>query len=387
MRKKSFLVPFLVGILLIVTACGKNDQEENQETSQSEVVQETVTESPVLEETTDATEANQTSDQETKPLDAVDGEAVIPDGMAINPLTGLVITSEAAQRRPIGIMINNYKAAQPQSGIGQADVIYETLVEGGIARLFAVFSDFDAKKIGPIRSARHYYLDFAFDFDALYVHYGQSPQASTAFKELKAPNLNGLSYLDSIMCFQDPNRKRPHSTYTSYDGLMAAWATTDYRVERDTNGVSKFVFDSEGALGPLEAGESAKKVDLDFSNYQHAWFEYDESLSAYKRFQFKGPHIDVETGEQLVFDNIILQLANMWVIKGDQEGRMDMELVGSGQGYYVSMGKSIPITWEKPSHTEPTQYKTLDGNILLMRPGKTWIAVFPTSRPEGLIIE
>lgn len=305
----------------------------------------------------------------------------------INPLTGLFIDKEAASRRPIGIMINNLKAAQPQSGIGQADVIYETLVEGSICRLFALFQDFDAEKIGPIRSARHYFLDFSFDFDAIYVHYGQSPQATVAFNELDPPHLNGLSGLDSIMCFQDPERVRPHSTYSSLDGLMAAWEYVGYRKEIE----SKYINDSKLKFSEEEYTPDstilASKVTLLFSNYSQPWFEYNEDDSMYYRFQYDEPQIDVETGKQLKFKNIIVQLADMWVISGDTEGRLDMSLISSGSGYFITNGKVVPITWKKTSHESPTHYYLENGTELLLNKGKTWIAVFPSYREDQILFE
>lgn len=305
----------------------------------------------------------------------------------INPLTGLYISQEAANRRPIGIMINNLKAAQPQSGIGQADIIYETLVEGSITRLYALFQDFDDEKIGPIRSARHYFLDFAFDFDAIYVHYGQSPQATIAFNQLDPPHLNGLSYLDAIMCYQDPNRVRPHSTYTSFDGLMAAWDYEGYRKEIDSDYIndSKLKF-NEDDYEPNSTIQ-ASKVTLNYSNYSQPWFEYNEDEGVYYRFQYNEPQIDVETGNQLKYKNIIVQLADMWVIAGDTEGRLDMSLITSGKGYYITNGISIPIAWKKTSHESPTHYYLEDGTELLLNKGKTWISVFPAYREDYILFE
>jgi len=315
----------------------------------------------------------------------VEEEVINHDNDAINPLTGLYISKEAALRRPIGIMINNLKAAQPQSGIGQADIIYETLVEGDICRLFAVFQDFDAEKIGPIRSARHYFLDFAFDFDAIYVHYGQSPQADIAISNLGAPNLNGLSWLDTIMCFQDPERVRPHSTYTSYEGLMAGWDKKEYRKELNTEIESKFTF-SEEDYTP-ETLVNAKVVSLPYSSYNQPWFEYNDTEGLYYRFQFNEEQIDVETNEQLKFKNIIIQLVDIWRISGDTEGRLDMDLIATGTGYYISNAKVIPITWEKTSHESPTKYYNEDGSELLLNKGKTWIAVFPSHKEDQITYE
>lgn len=166
---------------------------------------------------------------------------------------------------------------------------------------------------------------------------------------------------------------------------MKAWEAEDYRESYNEGFTNKFKFADE--VQGLEQGEKALKVTLDYSYYQYAWFDYDEESHKYMRNQFGGPHIDVETGEQLSFDNILVQLAEIWKIPGDTEGRLDMSLSTVGTGYYISQGKYMPITWEKTSHYEPTQYFKEDGSPLEINVGKTWISVFPTYRPEGLIIE
>lgn len=304
---------------------------------------------------------------------------------AINPLTGLYISKEAALRRPIGIMINNLKAAQPQSGLAQADVIYETLVEGSICRLFAVFQDFDAEKIGPIRSARHYFLDFAFDFDAIYVHYGQSPQAIAAIKKLDPPSLNGLSGLDTIMTYQDPKRVRPHSTYTSFKRLMDTLEYVGYRKEANADFEHKLKFSPEEYTP--NSSVQAPKVSLLFSYYSQPWFEYNATDSLYYRYQYNAPQMDVEVNEHLKCKNIIIQITDLWVIPGDSEGRLDMSLISDGTGYYITNNRVVPITWEKTSHESPTRYYLEDGTELLLNPGKTWIEVFPSNRTNYITFE
>lgn len=377
----------VMAVIVLISACGRKDPEVVPP------AEETVTEGATVEpedqpiadpDPEPVEEETQEPEEDEVPVEP-EVEEIDLTGMAINPLTGLYIHEEVVSRRAIGVMINNHSKALPQSGLAQADIIYETLVEGGIARLLAIYKDFDADKIGPIRSARHYYLDFTFDHDALYVHYGQSPQADVAISNLNAPNMNGLGYLDTVMCFQDPERVRPHSTYVSYDGLMAAWDREKYRTTHNDGFVNKFNFSKEPLI--FENGQSAEKVTLDYSYYQYAWFDYAADTEKYMRNQFKGPHVDVETGEQLSVDNIIVQIADIWVIKGDTEGRLNVDLVSKGEGYYISKGVAIPITWSKNSHYDPTQYYMEDGSPLLMNPGKTWISVFPSYRPEGLIIE
>lgn len=378
-RKILFIMTLL--FIIIVTGCQKEDIVSKVEDKTKVEETEGIVEVEEVEETEEIEE-----DIAIEIEDEIEEEPVIDlSKMGLNPLTGLYIDKELIEKRPFGIMINNHKKAMPQSGLEQADVIYEALVEGGICRLFALYKDFDAEKIGPVRSARHYFLDFAFDFDSLYVHYGQSPQAKAAFSNWNAPNLNGLSGLDSIMCFQDPSRRRPHSTYTSYEGLQKGLDYKGYRTEKREDLVNKFIFSEEPIF--LEEGDVAEKVILDYSYYQYAWFEYDDETELYNRFQFGAAHIDVETNNQLAFDNVIIQLVNVWNIKGDTAGRLDMNLISTGKGYYITKGKVIPINWSKDSHYSTTKYTLEDGSALEMNTGKTWISIFPNYRKNKLIIE
>lgn len=372
-------VIFVMVMALVLSACGKKETTlpatQVVATENSEII-EVVVEEPIEEVVEVIIE---------EPEEVIEQEEVIDlTGLAINPLTGLYIDEDMAARRPFGVMINNVKESLPQSGIIQADVVYETLVEGGRSRLFCVFQEFDAEKIGTVRSARHYYLDFAFDLDAIYVHYGKSPQASNAFVTLNAAHLDGLSYLDVIMFYQAEDRQRPHATYTSYDGLMAGLKSEQYRTDRKEDLPNKLVFAEEEVL--LEEGMSAVDIALDFSNYHDSGFIYNATTKLYQRSQYGDIHIDIEVEEQLTYDNVIIQIADMWNIAGDDKGRIDMNLVTNGTGYYITRGKVIPIKWSKEGHYDPTVYTTESGEVLEMNTGKTWIAVFPSYRPEGIII-
>ena len=158
MKKMKYGVAVTVlmaGMMMVITACGGNKTASTEKEPQSAVVVETETE----------------SETET----AAESELTLADGQMFSYLTGEPIDKKAGIQRPYAIMINNIKEGLPQSGVSQADVIYEAQVEGGITRLMALFQDVDdVEKIGSIRSARHYYIDFANDYDAIYVHYGQS---------------------------------------------------------------------------------------------------------------------------------------------------------------------------------------------------------------------
>jgi len=309
-------------------------------------------------------------------------ESVSLEGLALNPLTGLWIDEEVANRRPVAVMINNIKKALPQSGISEADIIYETLAEGEITRLVAVFQNLDAEKIGPVRSIRDYYFNIGFDHDSIIIHHGGSPQAYEAIKKLKPSNLNTLSGLERIMAWRDPVRRKQkgmleHSLYTSGEKIIEGWNSVKYRFDRrsDLEPVLDFVMDEKQSIGA-----EAKILTVPFSNNYISEFNYDEDLKIYKKSHHKIPHIDENNNEQLSFKNIIIQYTDIRVIPGDNEGRRDVRLIGSGKGIYITNGVASEITWSKNNHNTPTVFKDGLGNRLQLNPGKTYIGIFPNYR-------
>jgi hypothetical protein len=303
-----------------------------------------------------------------------------PEGMAKSPFTGLWIPEYETMIRPVAMQINNLKAAYPQSGISQADIIYETLAEGNITRLLAVFHVYNCEKIGPIRSARHYYLDMAANHDALYMHYGGSPQAYEYIRQKNSPNLDGLPKPDGVLSWRDPERKSiprmlEHSVYTSAALIREAWESAGYRFETADGFVSGFDFKDEPSP-PF--GQRADYITIPFSNAYISSFEYDYDKREYIKYQTDEPHIDELTGEPLQFTNLIIQRTEVHVIPGDDAGRRDVKIIGSGNGLYVSNGRAVSIEWSKPSYNETTCYvETKTGQPLLMNPGKTYIAILP----------
>ncbi|MBN4069458.1 MAG: hypothetical protein COA82_00120 [Alkaliphilus sp.] len=302
-----------------------------------------------------------------------------PGGKGVNSLTGLWIDESIVSRRPVAVVINNIRKALPQSGISQAGVIYETLAEGEITRLIALFKDFNAKKIGPLRSARHYFIDFALNHDAVFVHHGVSPLAATAIKNLKPANLDSLSHLEKTLSWRDSTRRKQrgmfeHSLYTNTEKILKTWNTVGYRMNLKESYLPMFVF-SEKDWTPI--GSEAKKVTIHFSKVYVPEFYFDNETGLYLRNQFGKPHIDEYNGEQLSVKNIFILFTDIWTIKGDDAFRRDMNLITSGTGKYITNGRAIPITWSRKSNYSPYIFKDIDGNILEINKGKTWICIFP----------
>ncbi|MBQ2753516.1 MAG: DUF3048 domain-containing protein [Firmicutes bacterium] len=296
------------------------------------------------------------------------------EGMDINPLTGLYIDEEDARRRAFAVVINNLPKALPQSGLGDADIFYEVLAEGGITRLVAIFQELDAEKIGPVRSARDYFTYFALDNDAVFVHHGGSNTGYAAIKNRSIDNLDGMScqaFWRDQERFNTPGMYE-HSSYTDGAGILASAEDYGYGLAKNDTPMFKF---SEEEVFP--SGEGAKDITLNFSADQISNFVYSDVKGEYYRYQNGEAHIDELTGETIAVKNVIVQFANMFVIPGDEAGRREVELVGSGTGYYFTNGKYEPISWTKNSYSSPTKWYGADGKELELNKGKTFICVYP----------
>ncbi|WP_170311568.1 DUF3048 domain-containing protein [Vallitalea okinawensis] len=376
MRYKTISIIMLILCLTLVGCNGDAEVVESVNLIEEELT--------IGLEESNPVDMNQESDEQSEEVqEEVDSEDVVeeeeevlPEGMAVNPLTGLPVREEAIEHRPVAVTINNLYSALPQSGISQADIIYETLAEGGITRLISVFQDIESvEKLGPVRSARRYFLDFALDQDAIYVHYGEDPAIMNVHAQLGVANLNGLSYLDTIMCWRDNSRVAPHNVYTNGEKIMAAWETVGYRKEKKEDHDMAFDFNEGDEV--FQGTGQALKVSIPYSYYITGEFVYNEEEEVYKRYHFNEEHIDANTGEILTTKNIILQYTNIYQRPGDTEGRLDMDSIGNGKGVYISDGMKKEITWEKTGQYDPTQYYDENGNRLKINKGNTWICVLP----------
>ncbi len=326
----------------------------------------------------DTTEADTTTPPETETE-----PDVLQTPAYLNPLTGLAAGKDLSVYRPAAIMINNIEVACPQPGIASADIIYECLVEGGFTRLMALSMDYtNLPSIGSVRSARHYYLAMAADYDALFIHFGGSTYAFDTIDEKNVDNINGIEwYAEEYVFWQDPYRKQnmgyEHSWLTNGANIAAGIKYKKYRtaVKQGVDYPVDFV-----AYGTETAFENAAThVHIPYSRLQITDFVYDAESETYLRYQFDGKkHIDGTTGEQLAFENLIVYYCETAPITNDALDRIDVQTEGKGTGFYATKGTYIPITWEKDSFESSIRFYTADGEPLLINAGKTFVSVCPT---------
>ena len=289
----------------------------------------------------------------------------------------LQIVDTNSTSRPYAVMINNINVARPlQSGLQDAYIIYEIIVEGGITRYMALFLDQDTERIGSIRSARHYFLDYALENDAIYVHHGQSPQAQSDFRTL---GIDRIEVNNSTTGFRDNslNVASEHRLFTSI-GLLNN-GLGNIRTQRDNDLLLNYSID-ELDLSSYVGAIPANNVTIKYSRYITNTYEYDSESGVYKRFVNGEEHTDYVTKEQYTFKNIITyQVDNYTLNDGENKGRQDIENIGEGTGYYISGGYAVPITWEKSSRSSQTKYYLENGEELVVNDGNTFIQI----QPEG----
>ncbi len=288
------------------------------------------------------------------------------------------IVDEDSKSRPYAVMINNNHAAWPQCGVQDAYIVYEIVAEGGITRMMAIYKDQDTAKIGSIRSARHYFIDYVEENDAIFVHWGGSPQAASRISSSRIDDIDGIA-LEGSVFFRDKtlNRAYEHTGFTSMKNLKEY--ADSKGMTRDTNKdlLLKYSAD-EIDLSEKENAEIAKDVVLKYSNYHTTSYEYDEESKLYKRSMSGTKNVDLVTGEQYTAKNIIIyKVRNYTLNDGENKGRQDLQNVGNGTGYYVTDGYALPITWEKTSHSAQTIYKYQNGEKLIVNDGNTFIQIIP----------
>lgn len=293
------------------------------------------------------------------------------------------IVNPETKSRPFAVMINNADIARPlQSGLQDAYIMYEMIVEGGITRYLALFLDQDTARIGSIRSARHYYLDYALENDAIYVHHGYSPQAKSDWSSL---GVDRIEVNESTTGWRDKTLKKTsgksmdyeHTLFTSIEKLNKGIGSK--RTER--NKELLLTYSAEPLdLKSREGAKDANNILIKYSSGSRTSYEYDAENKVYKRSVNNKAHTDYVTKEQYTFKNIITYQVKSSTISGDVKGRQTIDNVGTGTGYYISEGVAVPITWEKKSRSSQTIYKYQNGEKLIVNDGNTFIQIQPTGQ-------
>lgn len=358
---KKVLCLVLAGIIVLgCTACGDKNDEDTSTTS-----------------STASSTSESTSESTTLPLGNM------------NPLTGEYgLDDSAVGDRPIAVVVENSAAARPQWGLSTPDVLIEGVVEGGITRMLLLYSDInEIPKVGPIRSARHDFVEIAECFDSIFVHCGWSIYAEDKIKNDDVDNLNGIQGYSKKFFYRDSSRASKGTEHTGYSKgsyISATVDSLDYRtdVKSGYSNVLKFV--SEGSEYAPSA--ACNKVSFRYSSSFKYSMTYNKEDGQYYTTLGSSARKDAD-GIHLNYKNVLLLYCKVTSM-GDSKGCIDMKLENSNSGYYISNGGYESISWTKTGSGSSSKLviNTADGKTLQMNPGNTYIALVPTSQQSATTI-
>lgn len=366
---KRLQVLFLVALSssLLLFGCGKDAEETSQP-----IVEPIVEAQPELQQGDDTEQAEETND-----------EAPPAEGLVRSRITNEWVDEDIAKTRPIAVMIPNSKTAS-HYGISNVSVLYECNVEGSMTRLMGVFEDWsNVEKLGNIRSCRDYYVYWAFEWDAIYIHYGGPFYIDDIIGRDDTQNINCIEYGNAT--FRDKAKNSTDNAFTSTDRIKDAASHYGYPLEyRDGYADEQhYMFASEkdpNTLDQYSDAITAAKVDMSPAYpVTNCYFVYNEETGLYDRYQHlsgdsDGPHIDLANNQQLSFKNLLIQ--NTYFEVRDQKGYLAFQCHDTTRdGWFFTNGKGIHVTWEKTSDYGATRYYDDDGNEIKLNTGKTMVCI------------
>jgi len=307
-------------------------------------------------------------------LPVLPAEPDVPSGT--NPLTGLPMEPEYENLRPVGIMLNNLKAAQPQLGISKADIIYEVPVEGGITRMLALYQTVeDVNILGSVRSARPYFVELALGHDAIYVNAGGSQEAYSNLRSWKVDHKDGVrGGEDAKIFWRDADRRKnngyEHSLITSGEKILEYLSKGRIAVEHGEGWDYPQTFRDYSV--PAE-GQGAEHIKVRFSNYKTGTFDYDAASGKYLVGQYGKEHMDGDTGEQVSAVNVLVLKTSIAVL--DDVGRLRVKTTGEGEGTFFCAGTAVPIRWSREDRNSPFEYTLEDGSALALGQGNSYVCI------------
>lgn len=306
--------------------------------------------------------------------------APTPD-LAVAPLTGRLVPAELASRRPIAVMVDDQRAARPQSGFNAASVVWQAPAEGGIPRYMLVFGEGDPASVGPVRSARLYFVQWAAEWGAVYVHVGGSPQALAALRAQGPDRLAwdadefrwGPTYL-----WRTTDRAAPHNVYTDGSHLRRL-AERLGAGDAPAEPAWRFAPDA-----PLAARPAGARIAITYQA-NAIGYRYDRASNSWLRTVGGALQRDRAGGAVVAPRNVVVMEVAFGLLGPGQHGRLEAANVGSGRAWVATNGVIVAGTWSKSSVTAPTLLLDEQGRPLTLTVGQTFVQVIPPGTP--LVLE
>jgi len=338
-------------IVAVLSSCNNGQNTSTEDTTVSE--QPTATQ---IEETT-------TLPTETEP------EIIVKEGVP-SPISGLYYPQELTELRPVAVVFDNHPSSRWQAGISKAEIVYECEVEGPFTRYLAVFLSEAPEHIGPVRSARPYFLTFALEFDAVFVHVGGSNEALRNIRDYQMANISGMTS-GEFWRYYKTGKEAPNNMYTAMKNIRSAQSYMNYR--QAGNYESWNFSEDQYPLSDVYDSKSVNSFSITYNENYNVRYDFNEDMGKYNRYVNDKQQVDEYYEDEIMATNIIIQKLKKAVL--DNEGRLALYNISKGEGYYISNGEMIEISWEKTGIRSRTVYTDKNGNEILLNPGQTWIQV------------
>ena len=288
----------------------------------------------------------------------------------------LTVVNEDSNERPIAVMIDNTIGEAPHAGLQDSYINYEIPIDGGITRIMAIFKDTNATLVGPIRSSIYYFMDYALEHDAIYVHYGLEDYEKKNPQQVNISRINGVENPDPFR--RDSKAVPPHNVFSKLPYIKSFLDKTS--IVKTSDKWQNLNYSTKAIDLTEDTSYNAKqaaKITIPYSENENRAYSYDTVNNYYLRYTNGQLHKDRKTSQQFHYKNVIILRTEMSVPQG--ESTLNVTTVGSGTGYYITNGKFLPIKWTKTSREGKTSYTYEDGTEVLFNDGNTFIQIVPTN--------
>lgn len=290
-------------------------------------------------------------------------------------LDGKLVEAEKYQQFPYCVMVENaaFDGVRPQSGLSEAEIVYELIVEGGITRFMAVYGKKRPERIGPVRSARDNFIAYAAEYNCPYYHAGGSDTGLQQIRDLSMRDVDAL--VEYQYFWRDPLKFGPHDLFTS-GSLLKEGAKNHNWLNEELPDFEPWSRIDEKDAKTYTKSRPSDKVQLGFDpGYQAEW-NYNGNTTLYTRKTAGRPHVDAETGKPLSAKNIvILHVGDGTPIPG--KGRINWPVIGKGKADVIYNGRAYRAFWSKKNPKSRTLFTDAQGQPFPLAIGHTWVQIAP----------
>lgn len=300
----------------------------------------------------------------------VEKKPEVKDTKVYSRLLGKKVESKELDKKVLAVVVENHPDARPQSGLTKASVVYETLSEGGITRFLALFQENEVSEVGPVRSARSFFVDWVLEHQAYFAHVGGNIEAIDLIRPLKVEDINQFWF--SSYFWRDYSRYAPHNVYTTSGKLRSAGVKKGYPKKSNFQGLD---FKAEK---PLEKRPKSANLSVSFSYAFNPTYKYVRKGNYWLRYENGVPFMDKKAKKQIAPKNIIVEFTSFsYGVTRAGEQATRVKTVGKGKALFFIDGLKTEGTWRKKSRKSKTEFLDKNGNKIKLNPGQTWIEVVP----------